>query len=266
VPRKFRPIANSGPFQHQIGPHFGEGQDNDVYRLVTEAPKPHLRVPTGWLVKINHVPDTTQDASRHQRDPDERRAVEKGIAYKKNKYDLLKLFLGDFVPNSAFVMGEVQEGSRKRVVEYTIQQEVPKFKISDLSDEQKTDPRLVNNTKTMLNRLAYMYRVLGEANARTTQGVNLDGKLDLGGISDYVRADRIDRDFTETDAHQVIDGNNSPNLLVDPNTMQLYCVDFDQGQWTPGMDEAKELAISIVKDDQAKHIGSAEMLLPTVAA
>lgn len=229
------------PFAPELGPRIGSGQDNAVFRLLHSAEKPHLREPTGKVLKINH-----KTAKEHRvRLGDDREAAMSGLLYKKNKYEILQRFLGDFVPKSSFVLGEVVEGRDRRYAEYTIQEEVPQLSLSDLSEEQRQSPYLRQQVSELMNRLRHMYAVLGEVNARTSQGVTLDGKLDLGGVSDHVRAEDIDYVFGEEDAQRVIDENSSPNLLVNPDTLQLYCIDFDQGQWLPGMDEAKQMVFDI---------------------
>ncbi len=235
------------PFAPEIGPNIGNGQDNRVYQLVNSAEKPHLRKPTGRVLKINN--ETTPGSTRVRLE-DDREAAWEGVRYKKNKYELMKLFLDDFVPDSSFVLGEVTEGKKKRYAEYTIQDEVPRVSLSDLSEEQKRDPKLINQVTSLASKLKYMYSVLGEVNARTANGVSLDGKLDLGGVSDYVRAEELDHKFDETDASSIINSNSSPNLLVNPESMQLYCIDFDQGQWSDGHDEAKKMAETIVQRDR----------------
>lgn len=249
------------PFNTDLGPRFGKGQDNTVYRMVHGAEKPHLRVPAGFVLKVNH-----ENAGDHRiRYADERRAAEAGVRYKKNKYDILKAFLGDFIPETYFVLGEVKsqeprKGDVFRPAEYTIQREIPKFSISDLTDEQKQSPALRSNVYGLLTSLQRMYRILGETNARTAQGIALDGKLDLGGVSDYILSEDLDdglnHKFTEEDVDLIIATNKSPNLLVDPESMQLYCIDFDQGQWYPGMDEAKEKALVALEKDIARERGA----------
>lgn len=258
------PRSESMPFRRDIerGPVLGSGQDNSVYRLVHSAERPHLRPPTGWVVKLNHAeagPDRRRAA-----DPDE--AVWLGVLYKKNKYELLKMFMGKFIPKSSFVLANVSEGSRNRRAEYTLQREVPRYRLADLTAEQRQDPRLVQNTVELMRRLQYMYRVLGEVNARTASDVNLDAKLDLGGVSDFVKAEEFGHDFSEEEAVQIINENKSPNLLVDPETMDLYCIDFDQGQWTMGMDEAKAAAEQLVRRDRRQQVaGALAAILPDEA-
>lgn len=249
------------PFRTELGQRFGKGQDNTVYQMVHGAEKPHLRVPAGFVLKVNH-----ENAGKHRkRDGDELIAAKAGIRYKKNKYDILKAFLGDFIPETHFVLGEVRsqesgKGKAFRPAEYTIQREVPRYSISDLTDEQRQRPELRNNVYSLLTSLQRMYRILGETNARTAQDITLDGKLDLGGVSDYILSEELDdglnHTFTEEDIDLVISTNKSPNLLVDPDSMQLYCVDFDQGQWRPGMDEAKDKALAALDRDIARERGA----------
>lgn len=251
---KSRPRAIGMPFRTELGPRVGNGQDNAVFRMVHPATKPHLRPASGQVLKVNHKTPNIN----HVRDPDNRTAAWAGVQYKKNKYEILKLFLGDFVPRTSFVLGKVTEGSAERYAEYTIQDEVPRVSLGDLTEEQKRSPILKQQVVKLMGRLGMMYQTLGEANARTSSAVNLDGKMDLGGVSDYVRADSLDRSFVDTDAEFIINQNNSPNLLVDPSTMSLYCIDFDQGQWKPGMDEAKNLVFELASSygRVAKEMGS----------
>lgn len=241
---KSKPSLERMPFRTELGPKFGVGQDNVVFQMVHSAEKPHLRQPSGSVLKINH-----NNAAEHRiRLADDRKAAEAGIRYKKNKYDLLRAFLGDFIPKTSFVLGEVVEGKQPRYAEYTIQQEVPRTSLHQLTEQQRNDPRLRENMKDLLFGLQRMYRIMGEVNARTAQGITLDGKLDLGGVSKYVLSEDLDdglrHRFSEEDVVNVIETNRSPNLLVDPESMQLYCIDFDQGQWYPGMDDAKEKALA----------------------
>lgn len=245
------------PLTKVAGEYVDSGQDNTVYRLAEPSDVPHLRAPTGYVVKINHPLKEGAKIIR-RRDTDERQAAELGVQYKKNKYEILKRFLGKYIPDSYFLLGDVQEYSGLRPAEYTIQKEVPRFSLNDLTEDQKADPRLIANVKDLMGRMKYMYGVIGQTNARMAHDINLDAKLDLGGISDYVRAETIDHVFDGNDARHIIDSNTSPNLLVDPDTMDLYCVDFDQGQWLEGMDEAKAVAFEIADryETTARKLGS----------
>lgn len=242
------------PLRESLGPQIGDGQDNAVYRLLDAAPKPHLRTPTGWVTKIGHDFDRRRDTTDRPRHSDALEAARRGIHYKKNKYDILKHFLGDYIPESTFILTKATEsGGRERYVEMTMQREVPQVTLGKLTPEQRGDPRLHTSMKELVGRMQYMYSVLGEVNARSANGINLDAKMDLGGISDRVRAERLDHRFTDEETDRIIESTNSPNLLVDPETMQLYCVDFDQGQWVEGMDDAKRMAFEIDARNAREH-------------
>ncbi|CAN5413377.1 hypothetical protein BH10PAT3_BH10PAT3_0070 [soil metagenome] len=245
--QKSRPSSEQMPFHPELGPRLGRGQDNVVFSMIQDGDKAGVHTSTGTVLKINH----RTSADHRVRDPDEREATWRGLLYKKNKYELLKLFLGDFVPDTSFVMGKVTEGDGPRYAEYTVQEEVPRISLNNLSPKQRQDPRLLAGVTGLMGRLQYMYRVLGEVNARTANGINLDGKLDLGGVSSYVQAESLDHRFDESDAQTVINENKSPNLLINPDSMQLYCIDFDQGQWPDGANEAKALVEKIVQRDRA---------------
>jgi hypothetical protein len=246
MPRKPKPRGL--PLSPELGSQLGSGQDNAVYDLLHPAEKPHLRVPVGWVVKINHE-DNNYRRNRHE---DSKEAAWRGIQYKKHKYEILEHFLGEYIPESAFVLTEIPQGGKRRYVEMTLQKKLPQNTLADLTAEQRNDPRLVSGLTGLLKRLQYMYGVLGEVNARTSDHVNLDAKLDLGDISDTVRAETLDYDFTATEAALIINQNKSPNILVDPDSMQIYCIDFDQGQWTEGMAEAKQLAFDIDKRNKVQ--------------
>jgi hypothetical protein len=249
--QRSKPRSLELPFWPEIGNIVGSGQDNRVFQLVGHAEKPHLRVPVGMVLKINHQTPHINFA-RH---PDEREAAWRGLKYKKNKYELLKLFLGDFVPDTAFVLGKVHEGHSERYAEYTVQQEVPRISLSNLTQEQQENPILISQITELMSRLQYMYDVLGEANARSDHSASLDGALNLGGVSTLVRSEGLDYRFTTDDAKSIINENSSPNLLIDPATMQLYCIDFGQGQWTDSMDKTKTMVERIVDEDRQAGIG-----------
>ncbi len=254
------PKPRNLPLKVELGGRIGNGQDNSVYQTLNPAEKPHLRVPTGWVLKLSHDIDG-KGYTKRPRHEDPREASWRGIQYKKHKYDLLKHFLGDNIPQTEFIMTKVQDGGKERYVEMMLQREVPQVTLNQLSAEQRKDPRLHANMQSLVKRMQYMYKILGEVNARTAHGINLDAKLDLGGISDRVRAEDLDHQFTDDETDDVIDSTKSPNLLVDPESMQLYCIDFDQGQWEPGMDEAKTMAFEIDArrqrhNAQAFHVGA----------
>jgi hypothetical protein len=226
------------PLRSEVREFVGGGQDNHVFGV--EDP-----VAAGkYVVKLSHKHSPVEAARLAQNGAD-RKMTELGVRYKKNKYEILKHFLGDFVPESRFVLTQEGSADYKRYVEMTLQERVPQTTLADLSVEKRKDPALAHNMATLLGRLQYMYRVLGEVNARVGQGAQLDAKLDLGGVSEETRNQELDHVFSPPEIQELINSNKSPNLLVDPDTLQLYCIDFDQGRWTEGMDHSRDMAFAI---------------------
>lgn len=97
------------PIRTDLGERIGVGQDNAVYELLQPAEKPHLRVPLDWVIKINNDLDGKEGVKQGNipRHKNPREAAWRGIQYKRNKYEILKHFLGEYIPNSAFVLGPV---------------------------------------------------------------------------------------------------------------------------------------------------------------
>lgn len=211
------------PFGDNFDDSIGRGKDNVV------AP---FKERSDIVVKWNH--DTREALSS---DEHFNRTL-----YKKKKYEMLSFFLGDFIPESWFVLGNKQDGDKVKIKEYTLQRRVPQVTISSLSEEQKDDPRLLHNMHLLIQKLQNMYKILGQVNRLIDSG-QLDAKLDLGGLSKY--AEQHSEDEDEDFDFSVInyDFMSSPNLLVDPETMQLFCIDFDQGEWS----SEKEASLHLVK-------------------
>ena len=257
-----KPRVNS--LTMESGNRLGVGQDN----LVNEAllpPYAHGLAETGeWVVKVSHKSPNAKD-KRNWSLPSKEAAVT-GTQYKQKKYELLKHFLGDFVPDSIFLVSDVETNGVRRPAEVTLQRRVPNHTIDSLSEEQKTDPRLQQNLMSLFGKLRYMYSVIGEANGRASQGASIDGKLDLGGVSDFARSRSIDQDFTEQDVVRAAHKISSPNLLVDPETMSLYCIDYDQGDWNSGMESTQNLAFEIDANRHATGLGLGAAALSGVAS
>lgn len=234
----------------ETGPRVGHGQDNMVFGLELPDYAEKMRATGDWVLKVSH----RSMAAQHKRnwDVDPKEAAQTGTIYKKNKYEILKHFLGDYVPKSMFLTSTVRQNGVARPAEITLQRRVPNVTLNNLTEAQKDDPRLHANILGLLQRLQYMYSVVGEANARSSQGAALDTKLDLGPISDFVRSYSLDHQFSEGDAAVTAHKIKSPNLLVDPDTLNLYAIDFDQGDWSPGMNEAKALVFDIDERRRAR--------------
>jgi hypothetical protein len=229
--KKLKPTANSAksPFRHDFGEVIGNGQDNTVREFVGAAAG-HLVVKIGK--QKGEVEPTYETAYN-------------STLYKKKKYQILKTFLGDFVPDSHFVVGHKTDGVRDpRAVpkSYTVQERVPQYKINQLTPEQQRDPRLLRQMYVLLLKLRNMYNALDEVNSIIGEANNeLDGKLDLGGISKQARKPVSGKgESSGFDAAGVVrDFGGSPNLLVNPDTMKLSCIDFDDGVWSPQKEAAK---------------------------
>ena len=223
--KRLKPTVNSArsPFRDNFGEKVGAGQDNIVRAF--EAPAAgHL------VVKISQ--------QKGEVSPSTERAKTSAL-YKKKKYEILKMFLGDFIPESAFVIGEKTDGLRDPIAvpkSYTVQKRVPNVKIEELPIEARRDPRLLHQMYMLVLKLQNMYETIDELHDAI--GVSeLDGKLDLGGISKFAKNEYDPRNF---DAGEVVNRfKSSANLLVDPDTMKLYCVDFDDGEWSISKEAAK---------------------------
>jgi hypothetical protein len=249
------------PFRTQFGEQIGIGTSNIVRAVEPDSRQPGL--PAGKLVvKISHRPKGSfpdelrpKPAAAPTSRPSELSAgnerVFQGTLYKKKKYEILKTFLGDFIPDSSFVLGHKKDGEI-RPKEYTVQQRVPQSTIAELSPEQRRDPRLLRQMFVLLVKLQNMYRVLGQVDQVVhpqEPSDSLDAKLDLGGISGYAK-EHLDDDPNVLNITEIVDGfQNSPNLLVDPESLQLYCVDFDEGTWNDTKEAAKIVAEHLVAED-----------------
>ena len=229
--KKANQSAEQAPFPiERFGNRVGHGKDN----MVRALPVPGRE--EDYVVKINH------DKGLRSAE-----VAEAGVRYKKEKYEILKLFLGDFIPDSYFLVGTKVDGNLPRPVEYVVQQRVPNNYLKSLTDEQREDPRLVANMLLLMMKMENMYKAVGNVNARTGgAAASLDAKLDLGGISGYVR-EHIDERFTAQTARTAIAKKAStPNILVDPETMDIFCIDFDEGIWTPERSAAKGMLLDLV--------------------
>ncbi|QQS59850.1 hypothetical protein IPN35_03200 [Candidatus Peregrinibacteria bacterium] len=208
------------PFDGKFSSSIGRGKDNVVVSLMSKMPKEERG--EEYVVKWNHNPKEPMDPEGHFW----------RILYKKKKYEMLEFFLGGFIPESFFILGNKKDGSRTVVKEYTVQERVPQVTIASLSESQKEDPRLLRNIYLLILKLQNMYRMLERVNSVVEDSAKIDAKLDLGGLSKY--ADRHKDENLKNFDWSVVnyDFMSSPNLLVDPETMKISCIDFDQGVWS----------------------------------
>lgn len=208
-------------FNRKVGDSIGRGKDSVVV--------PFKGVDT--VLKWNHDPKTETTKDEHFNK----------LLYKRKKYEMLSFFLRDFIPKSDFVLGNKLDGEKNKIKEYTLQKRVHNATISSLSDEQKKDPRFLQNLHLLIQKLIEMHKILKEVNDSIKEG-KLDLRLDLGGLSKSIKElIREDMNFNFISLNK--DFMNSPNLLVDPESMKLSLVDFGAGEWS----NEKEATLILVK-------------------
>lgn len=251
MPKKPKP--HGLPTNLELHP-LDAGKDNSVWDLLNPAPKPHLRTSAGVVLKLNHL--NSAATLKHTAEGRVYEGNWENLRYKKEKYEILRHFLGDFIPKSAFVFANAREKGREEVRQMVFQEKLPKSTMQTLTLEQKKDPRLLANMNELVHRLRYMYKMIGEANGRTTPPYHLDAKLDLGGISDAVRAESMDIDFTPERLEELVQTNTSPNIMVNPETLEVHCVDFDEGTWNDGMSHTKEILFALDAREKQKTLGT----------
>lgn len=230
--------ADGLPFEFGLG--FSKkkwrGQDSIVFPLNAKAHGTEERQDV--VVKLDHL------VHGEGEDPAKRKAEiashELGIRYKKQKYELLKFFLGDFVPNAIFALGEKHDADKKRIKEITVQERLPDVQLNQLTAEQRHDPRLLGNLHELLSRLIYMHQVVRRVNDAVPEAARIDVQLDLGAISRKLRESDtlmdIEFDWNNPDLFK------TKNILVDPKTMRVFCVDFGRGKWS----DAKEATLRLI--------------------
>lgn len=232
------------PFRPSFGNKIGAGKDNKVYEFqepfAVSSESRYPRRVGELIVKISNEQERGEAVTSEQ-------AIN-AARYNKAKYQMLREFLGDFVPQSMFLVGSKQKGSGVVVNKsYTVQERVPQLMISELGPEQRNSDQLRSQMYELVSRLQVMHRVLGRAREIVEAGGGtflVEDSLDLGPLSKFVRG-HIDDNAATFNYKQFINGYKaSPNLLVDPATMQLSCVDFGQGVWT----EELGLQMGIVHD------------------
>ena len=222
-------------FKYPFGESVGRGKDSVVFPF---------RGNDKFVVKVNHSfrkEVTSPEMIKHR---------ESELQYKKRKYETLSYFLGRFVPRSFFVLSEQKDGVYMRVKGYTIQERVPDVKFSDLTNEQLNGPRLIKNMHELITRLIFMNRMVDRINKSVPKKAQIDVRLDLGPISQIVDdALYKDQSYFSVDARDLA-SFKSPNILIDPDTMDIYCVDFGKGFWSDDKEATTLLLASIARREK----------------
>lgn len=216
------------PFGGKLGHTIGKGQDSIVvdYQLPPSSHSP------GLVIKRGHRGSSDFDPKK----------TEEELLYKKKKYELVKFFLGDFIPESHFVLGPYRR--QDRIKGYTIQERVPGYSINDMSQEQQKDQRLQNNLHKLVSKLSNMFKIIEQVNEGIEEKSRIDVRLDLGGLSKIIEGQNYN--IEDILASGV---TKSPNLLVDPDTMNLFCIDFGSGTWSQEKEATMRRAVESAQLD-----------------
>ncbi|HEX7962995.1 MAG TPA: hypothetical protein VF466_00230 [Candidatus Saccharimonadales bacterium] len=238
------------PLAFQPDKKIGAGKDNRVYSLGTEYSRPDLdpavaaRAGTLVVKAANSpnkgVPFTAESALND-------------VRFKQAKYQLLRHFMGDFIPNSSFFVGQQRQPDGSWAIKpYTLQDRVPQVTLQQLPKEVRNSDELRGEMYGLAMRLRVMHQTLARARAiveRAGDTFVVDAALDLGPFSDYVR-DNLDQDPATYQYSQMINGyKDTPNLLVDPETLKLSCVDFGSGEWNGQLAQQLQLTYDITAHD-----------------
>ena len=126
-------------------------------------------------------------------------------------------------------------------------------------------PQLAENLIKLMIKIKNMSCLINTVNKFVkSDDAKIDCKLDLGGLSEF--ADLIDEKtllekYFKKDFHFIIDYLhkenflNTPNILIDPNQMKLYCIDFDQGTWNEQKQKTLEMVYEVAQRyDHSKMI------------
>ena len=240
------------PLAVQPDARIGAGKDNRVYTVGTEYSrpdlKPHVAEYAGKIVvKAGNYPQKGGHFTAETALAD--------VRYKQEKYRMLHTFLGDLIPKSTFFVGQQRQPDGSYAIKpYTVQDKVPQVTLHQLPKEVRNSDELRGEMYGLAKRLFTMHRVLDRARAiveRSGDKFVVDGALDLGPFSDYVR-DHPEEDPANYQYRHMINGyQDSPNLLVDPETLKLSCVDFGAGQWDGKLASQMALVYDIAATDES---------------
>ncbi len=254
--------SERSPFHIPYGESIGSGKDNRVVTLLYPGVGDRV-FPKERASKLpKHIGEQVVKLSNENPRGNylTSEAALDDAKYKKAKYEMIRKFLGDFVPKSSFLVGERVDSMGKRIVKsMTVQERVPQLTLADLTKEERNSDGLRGQMYTLVSRLQVMHRVLDRASGIVESNGGefiVEDSLDLGPLSNYVRQ-HVDDNADTFNYKEIINGfKASPNLLVDPVTMQLSCVDFGSGQWSEDMGLQMGVINDIVEHDPGlQHLG-----------
>lgn len=169
------------------------------------------------------------------------------VEYLVKKYKMLKRYLGEFIPDSAFVFGDrlsnfteknLRNSDTTTTHAITIQRKIKGKTFQDLETEEKIKPEIMEQLKKSRSQyLTLKTRVEKACKKLNLPEDTLDVKLDLGGIS---KRNHLDIIFEKE-----MGNYKSPNIMYDGETKKIMFIDFDMNEW----DENKEKVYQLVMSD-----------------
>jgi hypothetical protein len=247
--KKHNQLPSRLPLQFPLSEKINSGKDNRVYGV---ALSPDVATRIGHKVlKASNPPEKGKVQSTEQLIGDAR--------FKEEKYNLLRTFLGDYVPKSSFFIGSQRDPDGSIVKKsYTVQDRVPNINFDGLSPSERRSDELLGQMYGLVCGIQNMHKALRRARDVVEASGDeflVDATLDLGPISGFVR-ERLDEDPATFNYKYMATGYKaSPNLLVDadPEGMKLYCVDFGRGEWSEKLGSQLALVYDIAAHDPEIH-------------
>ncbi len=219
------------PFKWKFLDSIWRWQDNIVVEYLNE-----YKWKINNVIKWNHESKNTKTTSQLLNEQ----------KYVKKKYEMLKFFLWDFIPETHFLLWNKIDWKKQRNKKYIIQKKVPNMRISMLSDEQRNDKRLITNINKLIYKLKNLYKTIDEVNESVDEEWKIDCRLDIKWLSkkSFENKNLLN---VSTNQHDIF---NSPNLLVDPVTMDLFCIDFWRWDWNEKKEATITTLLVLAKNNQ----------------
>lgn len=251
------------PFSFEFGRGIGQGKDSTVRAELHNGTRG--QEDPDWVTKY-------PSGRKRFKTADEAFLA---AQYQKKKYELFRYFLGDFIPESYFIVGPRDvtggQGVRKDMspTNYTRQRRVPQTQLSDLTREQFQDPILLANLHELIAGVIFMNRIANRVNDHVPAKDRVDVRLDLGQLSQVMK-DR--RNLEQMDPHGFgVDVLFTPNVSVDTETMDLYCFDFGSFQqkndkvpgeraWSDGKEATMRQIIALAERERAFDAEEADFI------
>lgn len=165
------------------------------------------------------------------------------LLYLRRKYNILKTYLGKLIPQTRFVLGEVNH--EKRVTKWmanvdipqmsiiTIQRKIEGDNLQKMNREKKKNPTLLSALEKGHKKYILLKMFVRQISEELWLSADtIDVKMDLGPLSDMDR-------FDTQDPISIRKNLTSPNIMFDGKG--VYFVDLDFGVWTPERQQVYEV-------------------------